>query len=119
MTPKHKTRDITVQDITFRNLSNKNIDYICISDIAKKFTTDTQGVDVLIHSWLRNKNTLEFLGVWEKINNTNFNLVEFHQIKLEAGLNRFIMSAKKWVERTNAIGIFAKTGRYGSGTFAH
>ena len=120
MTPKHKTRDITVQNITFRNLSDKNIDYICISDLAHSYAikNDANGEE-LVKNWLRNKNTIEFLGVWEKINNTNFNLVEFDLIKNEAGTNRFTLSTKKWTERTNAIGIFAKTGRYNSGTYAH
>lgn len=120
MTPKSTTRELTVQNITFRNISGeKGSEYICISDIAKKFTTNSQGIDVLIHSWLRNKNTIEFLGVWESINNINFNPHEFEGIKNESGVNRFNISVKQWVERTNAIGIYAKTGRYGSGTFAH
>jgi hypothetical protein len=74
---------------------------------------------VLIEKWLRNKNTIEFIGIWEEINNPDFNSLEFGGIKYEAGLNRFTLSAKKWIEKTNAIGIIAKTGRYGSGTFAH
>ncbi len=121
MTPKSTIRELTVQNITFRNISgDKGSEYICISDLAHSYAIQNDGNgEELVKNWLRNKNTLEFLGVWEKIHNINFNLVEFHQIKTEAGLNRFIMSAKKWVERTNAIGIYAKTGRYGSGTFAH
>jgi hypothetical protein len=74
---------------------------------------------VLIEKWLRNKNTIEFIGIWEEINNPVFNSLEFGGIKNEAGLNRFTLSVKKWIERTGAIGIMAKTGRYGSGTFAH
>ncbi|MBQ3667109.1 MAG: KilA-N domain-containing protein [Elusimicrobiaceae bacterium] len=117
---KSKTRELTVQNITFRNVSGeKGTEYICISDIAYKFAHHDTGADDLIRSWLRNKNTIEFLGVWESINNMNFNSVEFDVIKNESGVNRFSMSVKQWVERTNAIGIYAKTGRYGSGTFAH
>lgn len=73
---------------------------------------------VLIEKWLRNKNTIEFLGIWEKINNPNFNSPEFGGIMLEAGLNRFSLSVKKWAERTNAIGLLARTGRFNSGTYA-
>jgi hypothetical protein len=73
----------------------------------------------LIEKWLRNKNTVEFLGIWEKINNSDFNSPEFEGIMLEAGLNRFTLSVKKWVEKTNGIGLMAKTGRFGSGTYAH
>jgi hypothetical protein len=73
----------------------------------------------LIEKWLRNKNTIEFIGIWEKINNPNFNSPEFGGIMKEAGLNRFTISAKKWIEKTNGIGLIAKTGRFGGGTFAH
>ena len=120
MTPKNSTREITVQNITFRNITGeKGSEYICISDIAYKFAQQQTGADDLIRSWLRNKNTLEFLGVWESINNMNFNSVEFDGIKNASGVNRFSISVKQWVERTNAIGLYSKTGRYGSGTFAH
>ncbi len=72
----------------------------------------------LIENWLRNKNTVEFLGIWERLNNPDFNSVEFDGIMMQVGLNRFKLSAKKWVEKTGAIGIVAKTGKYG-GTYAH
>ena len=74
---------------------------------------------MLIEKWLRNKNTIEFIGIWEQINNFIFNSPEFGGIKNETGLNRFTLSVKKWIEKTNAIGLIAKTGRYGSGTSAH
>ena len=74
--------------------------------------------EYFVHDWLKNRNTLEFIGIWEKLNNPNFNYVEFDIIKSMAGLNRFRISAKEWIERTNAIGITATVGRYG-GTFAH
>ena len=112
-------KQIQVQDVKFRNVNSGNQDYICISDIANKFATDKLGADDLVRSWLRNKNTLEFLGVWEKINNINFNSNEFVGIKNESGTNRFNISVKQWVEKTGAIGVFSKTGRYNSGTFAH
>ena len=73
---------------------------------------------VLIEKWLRNKNTIEFLGIWEEIYNPNFNSPEFEGIKNQAGLNRFALSVKQWVQKTNSIGIVAKAGRYG-GTYAH
>ncbi|MCD6367246.1 MAG: KilA-N domain-containing protein, partial [Bacteroidales bacterium] len=73
---------------------------------------------VLIEKWLRNKNTIEFLGIWEEIYNPDFNSPEFEGIKNQAGLNRFALSVKQWVQKTNSIGIIAKAGRYG-GTYAH
>ena len=72
----------------------------------------------LIEKWLRNKNTIEFIGIWERIYNEHFNSPEFEGIKNEAGLNRFVLSVKQWVEKTGSIGIVAKAGRYG-GTYAH
>ncbi|MDR2191532.1 MAG: KilA-N domain-containing protein [Endomicrobium sp.] len=113
-------KQLQVQGVKFRKVLSGSQDYICISDIAKSFATqsDTAPED-LVKNWIRNKNTIEFLGVWEKINNINFNSVEFHLIKNEAGVNRFLMSVKLWAQRTRAIGLFAKTGRYNSGTFAH
>ena len=90
-------------------------DYISLTDIAK-YKSDSPN-DV-IKNWLRNKDTIEFLGLWEKINNFDFNPVEFDWFRNEAGRNSFTMSPKKWIEGTNAIGIIVKSGRYG-GTFAH
>ena len=98
-------------DIQVQNLGGE--DYICLTDMCKKF-----GGDDLIKNWLRTRSTIEFLGVWESLNNRNFNLVEFDRIKNEAGANSFILSTKIWIEKTNAIGITAKAGRYG-GTYAH
>ncbi len=88
-------------------------DYIYLTDMAK-----TYGADRVIDNWLRNKNTLEFLGVWEQLNNPSFNSLEFEGIKNQAGLNRFTLSAKQWIKSVNAKGIIAKAGRYG-GTYAH
>jgi hypothetical protein len=72
----------------------------------------------LIGKWVTNKNTLEYIGIWEKINNPNFNYTEFGVIAQEAGVNRFIMSVGQWIERTNAVGMLVKAGRYG-GTYAN
>ncbi len=88
-------------------------DYISLTDMLKH--KDSGG---LVFKWLSNKNTIEFIGVWEKLFNPNFNYTEFGVIMSEAGVNRFTMSVKQWIARTNAIGIIAKTGRYG-GTYAH
>ena len=89
-------------------------DYICLTDMVKKIENGL----VLIEKWLRNKNTIEFLGVWEEMYNPDFNSPEFEGIKSQAGLNRFALSVKQWVEKTNSKGIIAKAGRYG-GTYAH
>lgn len=105
---------IVVQGIEIKVTQRENEDYISLTDMCKAFGDGDQ----LIKNWLQNKNTIEFLQVWEELNNPSFNLVELHQIKNNIGLNRFVMSVKKW-STTNAIGLIAKTGRYGSGTYAH
>lgn len=110
---KNKTLFVKGTEITV--FQNGNTDFISLTDMVKGFEDGL----VLIEKWLRNKNTIEFIGIWEEINNPVFNSLEFGGIKNEAGLNRFTLSFKKWIERTGAIGIMAKTGRYGSGTFAH
>ncbi len=89
-------------------------DYISLTDMVR----NTENGLALIEKWLRNKNTIEFLGIWEEIYNPDFNSPEFEGIKNKAGLNRFVLSVKQWVERTNSRGIVAKAGRYG-GTYAH
>ncbi len=91
-------------------------DYISLTDIAKY--KDTQEANEIIRNWLRNRNTIEFLGTWEKIYNDNFKPIEFDGFRKEAGLNSFTMSTKRWVEATGAIGLLSKSGRYG-GTYAH
>jgi KilA-N domain len=107
-------KTIIVKGTEIAIVSQRNEDYISLTDMTKAFDDGEQ----LVKNWLQNKNTIEFLSVWEKLNNPSFNLVEFHQIKIEAGLNRFIMSAKKWIEKTGGVGLIAKAGRYG-GTYAH
>ncbi|GAB3477078.1 KilA-N domain-containing protein [Marinomonas epiphytica] len=91
------------------------VEYICITDIAKHKNPDRTGV--VIGNWLRNRNTIEFLGVWEQLNNADFNVIEFDDIKKEAGLNSFTLTPKQWIESTGAIGLISKAGRYG-GTYA-
>ncbi|MBR6073515.1 MAG: KilA-N domain-containing protein [Bacilli bacterium] len=103
------------------NVDNQIINYIKIDDEDYISITDmlkAKEGNFLISSWLRNRNTIEFLGIWEELHNQNFNYIEFDIIKSKAGLNNFIISVKEWVEKTNAIGIISKAGRYG-GTYAH
>ena len=108
-------KELVVKGIDVKYQSIDENDYICITDIAKYKTSET---DAVIGNWMRNRNTIEFLGIWETLNNPNFNPVEFEGFRKQAGLNAFILSPKKWVETTNAIGIISKAGRYG-GTYAH
>jgi len=91
-------------------------DYICITDIARY--KNSNRTDDLIRNWLRNRNTIEFLGIWELLNNPGFKPVEFDGFKKQAGLNSFTLTPSQWIEKTNAIGIISKSGRYG-GTYAH
>lgn len=90
-------------------------DYISLTDIAKYRNSDDPRF--VIQNWMRNRNTLEFIGLWETLNNRNFNRVQFDTFRNEAGLNRFTMTPQKWIASTNAVGIIAKSGRYG-GTYA-
>lgn len=105
---------INVEGSEISIIAIDNRDYISLTDMVRNVEN---GV-ALIEKWLRNKNTIEFLGIWEEIYNANFNSTEFEGIKNEAGFNRFILSVKQWVNKTNSIGIVAKAGRYG-GTYAH
>lgn len=95
--------------------SLKESDYISLTDIARYKSDDPTAV---IQNWLRNRETLEFLGLWEKLNNPNFKPLEFEGFRMEAGRNAFVLSPKKWIESTDAVGLRSKAGRYG-GTFAH
>ena len=107
--------EVLAREVSIQNINDD--DYISLTDIAR--FKDLERTDDLIRNWLRNRNTLEFVGIWEQINNnTNFNPVEFDGIKMQAGLNSFTLTPKQWIEKTGAIGIVSKAGRYG-GTFAH
>jgi len=107
---------INVKDTDVTIIKIDNVDYISITDIAKiKNIDDANGV---IANWMRTKNTIEYLGIWEYLYNPNFKPLEFDGFKNEAGANTFTLSPQKWIESTNAIGIVSKPGRYG-GTFAH
>lgn len=104
-------------DISVVTTVGSEDDYISLTDIAKhrnpEFPAD------VVKNWMRLRSTLEFLGLWEELNNPNFNMVDFDQFKNDAGSNAFVMSPQKWIKSTNAIGLISKSGRYGGGTFAH
>ena len=107
-------RTITVQDSVVTISTHLDQDYISLTDMVRNF----DGGSALIEQWLKNKDTVLFLGVWEQLNNPGFNFPEFEGIKNEAGRNSFFLSAKKWIAATGAVGLYAKAGRYG-GTYAH
>ena len=110
-----RKNEIVVKDTTIKTMSKDGIDYICITDIARqKNWMDPNGV---IANWMRNRNTIEFLGIWETLYNPDFNPLEFEGFRQQAGLNAFTLSPSRWIESTNAIGIIAQSGRYG-GTYA-
>lgn len=104
---------ITVQNTIVSIIKVNSDDYICLTDMLR-----AKDGDFFFSNWLRNRNTVEFLGIWEQLNNPNFNCAEFDIIKSQAGLNNYRLSAKEWMTKTNAIGIISKAGRYG-GTYAH
>ncbi len=108
-----KQNKLVVQNIEISLTSIRNEDYICLTDMIK-----AKDGDFFISDWLRNANTLEYLGAWEALNNPNFNYGEFAAIRAKAGVNSYKISVKEWMSKTGAIGITAKTGRYG-GTYAH
>ena len=110
-------RIITVQDVPITVSKAELDDYICITDIASAKSDHVRAADV-IKNWIRNRNTLEFLGTWEQIYNPAFKVVEFDHFRINAGLHSFVLSVSEWIEQTGAIGLFVKMGRYG-GTFAH
>ncbi len=109
-----KNRTITVRGSEIAIITHGNEDYISLTDMVRSF-----GDESIITNWLRNRNTIEFLGIWEQINNPGFKPLEFEGFKKQAGLNSFWISAKKWIDTTDAIGLISKAGRYGGGTFAH
>ena len=102
-----KMAKITVDDSEITVVRINDEDYLSLTDMMK-----AHDGEFFFHNWLRNRNTIEFLGIWEKVYNPNFNSVEFDRIKSMAGLNNFRISAKEWIESTNAIGLVSKAGRY-------
>jgi hypothetical protein len=113
---RNKRTTIEVQGTAVTILSRKEEDYLSLTDIARYKNDDR--TDDLVRNWLRNRNTIEFLGVWERLNNPDFNPVEFDGIRMQAGLNSFTLTPKQWIEKTRAVGIVSHAGRYG-GTYAH
>lgn len=102
------------REVTIASIQDE--DYISLTDIARY--KDSERTDYIIQNWLRNRNTVEFLGIWERLNNPAFKPIEFDGIRNQTGLNSFVLTAKRWTEATGAIGITSKAGRYG-GTYAH
>jgi KilA-N domain len=113
---KNRKLTIAVQGASVTVLSQNQQDLICLTDIAKYKNPDHP--DDVIRNWLRNRNTVEFLGVWERLNNPAFNPVEFDGIRMQTGLNSFVLTPKQWIEKTGAVGLTSSAGRYG-GTYAH
>ena len=113
----NKTSIINVQGVDIAITKHNQDDYICLTDMIKAKDGESRAADI-IKNWIRNRSTIEFLGTWESFYNPNFKVVEFDHFRKESGLPTFTMSVNNWVEKTNAIGIFSKQGRYG-GTYAH
>jgi len=107
-------KTINIKGAEIQIIEVLNADYISLTDMVRSF-----GDDTLIYSWMRNRNTLEFIGIWEQMNNPDFKGNEFVTFKMLAGLNSFNLTPRKWINATGAIGIVSKAGRYGGGTFAH
>ncbi len=112
-----KNRKITVEGREISIASDRLDDYISLTDIARHKNEEITGL--VISHWLSTRFTVEFMGLWEQIHNSDFNVTEFSNIKNASGSNGFVLSSKQWIEKTKAIGIVSKTGRYGGGTFAH
>lgn len=108
---------IVVKNIEINVTGVGDEDFINLSDIARIVNPEFPAY--VVKNWMRLRATIEFLGIWEKLNNDNFNLIEFDQIKNESGSNSFVMTATKWVKKTNAIGIKPSRGKYSEGTYAH
>ncbi len=109
--------EIIVKSTSIRVMRVRDIDYISLTDLAK--FKDKERFDYIIQNWLRSKHTLEYVGTWELLYNPDFNSTEFDGFKNEAGTHSFVMTPKRWINSTNAIGIVSKQGRYNSGTYAH
>lgn len=109
-------KSLYVQKISIKVINNNDKQYISLTDIAKKINSSSPAD--IIKNWLRNKNTISFLGLWEKLNNPDFNIVEFDQIINKAGYHYFTLSPKKWIISVNAIGLISKSGKYDGGTYA-
>jgi len=112
-----KNKKIEVKGIPITVFQTDKNDYISLTDIAKSKENDSRAADI-IKNWIRNRGSIEFIGTWEQLHNPDFKVVEFDHFRMNAGLTSFVLSPGKWIEKTNAIGIFVKRGKYG-GTYAH
>ena len=112
-----RTKNLVIMGTTVPLFQTNTGDYISLSGIARY--RDTERSDYIIQNWMRTRSTIDFIGLWEQLNNPSFNSIEFEGIKNSAGVNSFSLTPKKWIETTNAIGIISKTGKYGGGTYAH
>jgi len=110
-------KKINTQGLQIYTFKQNENDYISLTDIAKY--KDSERTDYLIQNWMRTMDTVEFLGIWERLNNPNFKAIEFDGFKNKAGSNSFSLTPKRWIESVGAIGMINKSGRYGGGTFAH
>ena len=110
-------KKIITKGIQIYVFQHKEGDFISLTDIAR--FKDSERSDYLLQNWMRNRSTIEFLGLWESINNPDFNPIEFDGFKNEAGANSFSLTPKRWIGSTRALGMITKSGRYGGGTFAH
>lgn len=111
-----KNQRLIVNDQEIGVLSHENGDFISLTDIARQ---KDRAPGLVISNWMRNRFTIEFIGLWEQMNNPKFNIIEFEYVKNEAGSNSYVLTPKQWGEKTNAIGIISKSGRHNGGTFAH
>ncbi len=107
-------KKIIVQGKTISLTQKYGEDYISLTDMVKRF-----GDDAMIYQWMRNRNTVEFIGTWEQLHNPSFKGIEFETFRISSGLNSFSLTPKKWIDTTGAIGFISKAGRYGGGTYAH
>jgi len=112
-----KIKKIEVKGLVIITFEKNTFDFISLTDIAKY--KDSERTNYIIQNWMRTRSTIEFLGLWEKLHNLNFNSIEFDAFKNESGSNSFSLTPQRWIEKTNAIGLVSKAGRYGGGTYAH
>lgn len=110
-------KKIEVKGLTIITFEKNTFDFISLTDIAKY--KDNERTNYVIQNWMRTRNTVEFLGLWEKLHNQNFNSIEFDAFRNESGSNSFSLTPQRWIEKTNAVGLVSKSGRYGGGTYAH
>lgn len=112
-----KIKKIEVKGLAIITFEKNTFDFISLTDIAK--FKDSERTNYVIQNWMRTRSTIEFLGLWEKLHNLNFNSIEFDAFKNESGSNSFSLTPQRWIEETNAVGLVSKAGRHGGGTFAH